>query len=510
MKSSQIKMGIVLSYTAQIIHIVMALVYTPLMLRLLGQSEYGLYQLVFTVVSYLGLLSFGFGSAYVRFYSRFKAKNDINGIAKLNGMFMTVFIIIAGIAVVAGGILVMNIETILKGKMTVGELDTARVLMGLMVVNIAVTFPSSVFDCNITAREQFIFQRIVTILQYILNPFLTLPLLLMGYKSISLVVITTILTFLKLIINGYYCIKKLKIKFVFGNFEFALLREIWVFSFYIFLNMIVDQINWSVGKFILGKFVGTIGVAVFSVGIQINQLYMQLSTSISTVFIPRINKIVSESDGRNILSELFTRVGRIQFIILAYVLVGFIILGKFFILKWAGKGYDNSYVVVLLLIIPVTIPLIQNLGIEIQRAKNMHKFRSILYVFIAVFNIFISVFLVRIYNEIGAAIGTCFSLTVGNIIIMNWYYSAKVKLDMVLFWKSIIKLIPAVIISGLFGIILEKLLIVDNIMKFIFVGILYSVSYAIAMWYIGINNYERELFTKPIRKLLNRNKLSKI
>ena len=63
MKINQLKIGVVLSYITMFIHNIISILYTPIMLRLLGKSEYGLYQLVFSVVSYLGLLSFGFGSA---------------------------------------------------------------------------------------------------------------------------------------------------------------------------------------------------------------------------------------------------------------------------------------------------------------------------------------------------------------------------------------------------------------------------------------------------------------
>ena len=261
MKTNQLKIGVMLSYVSIIAQNIISIVYTPVMLRLLGQSEYGLYQLVYSVVSYLGLLSFGFGSAYVRFYSRYKVKDDQDGIAKLNGMFMIVFTIIAMIALLTGGVLVGNVNNLFSKSLTVSEIGTARILMLLMVINLAISFPSSVFDSYITAHEQYLFQRVISLLQVVLNPFLTLPLLLMGYKSVSLVVVTTIITVSKFIINYWYCTKKLKMKFILKNMNFSLLKEIGVFSFYIFINMIVDQINWSVDKFILGIFGGPTAVA---------------------------------------------------------------------------------------------------------------------------------------------------------------------------------------------------------------------------------------------------------
>ena len=76
MKINQLKAGAALSYLSMLLGYIISILYTPLMLRLLGQSEYGLYNLVASTVSYLGLFSFGFGSAYMRYYSFYKVSND--------------------------------------------------------------------------------------------------------------------------------------------------------------------------------------------------------------------------------------------------------------------------------------------------------------------------------------------------------------------------------------------------------------------------------------------------
>ena len=441
----------------------------------------------------------------MRFYSRYKVKDDQDGIAKLNGMFMIVFTIIAMIALLTGGVLVGNVNNLFSKSLTVSEIGTARILMLLMVINLAISFPSSVFDSYITAHEQYLFQRVISLLQVVLNPFLTLPLLLMGYKSVSLVVVTTIITVSKFIINYWYCTKKLKMKFILKNMNFSLLKEIDVFSFYIFINMIVDQINWSVDKFILGIFGGTTAVAIYAVGGQINTMYMSLSSSISSVFIPRVNKILAMDENNNKeLTELFTKVGRIQFVILAMVIGGFIVIGQYFINVWAGNDYNNAYYVALLLIVPVTVPLIQSLGIEIQRAKNMHKFRSIVYFFIAIGNVFMSIPLVQLFGEIGAALGTCLTMVLGNIILMNWYYQVKVKMDMKYFWKQISMLMPCVIVTVLLSLGLSKILVVNSIIHFLIIGIFYVCVYVMCLFTFGMNTYEKNLIRGPINKILKR------
>lgn len=501
MKINQLKAGVVLSYGSMVLGYVISIAYTPIMLRLLGQSEYGLYNLASSVVSYLGLLSFGFGGAYVRFYSRYRVKDQQQEIAKLNGMFLVVFSLIGIVAILAGMVLVANTERVFGDKLLPGELQTAKTLMAIMVFNLATSFPASVFNSYITANEQYVFQKSIQIIRTVVNPLVMLPVLLLGYKSVGMVVVTTILTIAVEISNVIFCIKRLNMKFSFRQFDFSLMKEMTVFSSFIFLNMIIDQVNWNIDKFLLGRFRGTIAVATYGLAAQLNSYYMSLSTAVSSVFIPRVNRMVATEDDNAQLTRLMTRVGRIQFILLSLIGSGLIFFGRPFIRIWAGNDYAGSYPIALLLILPATIPLIQNIGIEIQKAKNMHQFRSWTYFFIAIANLFISIPLINRFGGTGGALGTAISLLIGNGIIMNWYYHNRVGLDMKYFWTQILKLTPAFVIPVILGLVLTSLLDISKIIWFLIAGVIYTTIFALSMWFIGMNDYEKGLVARPIARI---------
>ncbi len=500
MRINQRKAGVILSYLSQMVHILTGLLYTPIMLRLLGQSEYGLYQLVYSIVAYLSLLSLGFGASYMRFYSREKANNDENGIARLNGMFMLIFGTISVISILCGVVMISSIRGIFGTGLTDDEYKIARVLMALMIINLSLVFPNSVFSCIITSQERFLFQKTIILLQYLLNPFITLPLLIAGYGSIGMVAVTTFLTFLVLVLNAYYCIKGLHAKFIFKKLKFSMLEEMWVFTFFIFLNQIVDQINWSVDKFLLGRIIGTAAVSIYGVGGQINTLYLQFSTSVSSVFVPKVNKIVAETGDDQKLTELFTKVGRIQFIIMALILSGFTFFGRSFIRFWAGKEYGQAYWIALLLLYPVTVPLIQNLGIEIQRAKNKHKARSIVYLLIAIANVFISIPLIRLFGTVGAAIGTAISLFAGNIVFMNWYYHYRLKINMFYFWKQIVRFVPALVIPIIYGIVSMEYFKYTSLFKLVTGIMIYVVLYGVSFYLFGLNVEEKNIIWGSLKR----------
>lgn len=505
-KSNQLKAGVIISYASTIIGIFINIIYTPLLTSLLGQSEYGLYTVVASVVNYLSLFSLGFGSAYLRYYARYKEKNEQEKIYKLNGMFLLVFMFLALCAFIAGLFLVSNAQVVLGNKINSSELQTAKLLMFILVINIVLTFPAGVFNSIIVAHENYIFQRSVNLLSRILNPLLVLPLLLAGYKSVAVVCVTTGLTLLNLLINIGYCFFKLHTKFIFKKMEFVILKDIMYFSFFVFLNMIIDQVNWSIDKFLLIRFSGTAAVAVYGIASQFNSFYLGFSTTISSVFEPRVNQIVAKDTEKTnkMLTDLFTKVGRIQFMIMLLLLSGFIFFGKYFISIWVGNTYAQAYYVILLLIVPVTIPLIQNLGIEIQRAKNMHQFRSIIYFFVALCNVMISIPLTKEYGPIGSAFGTAISLIIGNCIIMNIYYHKKIGLDMGVFWKNILSLVPAMIPSIIIGIIVMKYIVFSSFVSYLLLIFIYTVIYCISMWKLGMNEQEKDIVRAFINKLTAR------
>jgi O-antigen/teichoic acid export membrane protein len=280
------------------------------------------------------------------------------------------------------------------------------------------------------------------------------------------------------------------------------MREMTVFSSFIFINLLIDQINWNVDKFILGRFHGTVSVAVYGLAAQLNTYYLSIATAISSVFIPRVHRLVANSDNNSELIKLFTRIGRIQFIILSLISSGLIFFGRPFINMWAGKDYDGSYPIALLLIIPVTVPLIQNIGIEIQRAKNLHQFRSWVYFFIALGNLGLTIPLAKTYGGVGAAIGTAVSLIIGNGFLMNWYNHVKVGLDMKYFWWEIIKITPSLIIPVLTGVLLNRFLVSHSIPYFFLSVLIYTIVFVISIWMLGMNQYERDLLISPIKKYM--------
>ena len=150
-----------------------------------------------------------------------------------------------------------------------------------------------------------------------------------------------------------------------------LFKIIFGYSIWIFLGVVVDKINWSVDQTLLGMLSGTVAVSVYSVASTLNTVFINLSTAISSVMLPKVSKMVASYVNAKELTKEFIKIGRIQYYIVFLMLSGFILFGKRFIIWWVGEGFVDSYSVALILLVPLFIPLIQNLGLSIIQAISL-------------------------------------------------------------------------------------------------------------------------------------------
>ena len=479
------KIGSVLSYLYILINSIMTFIYTPFLINYLGKSEYGIYSIAISIMSYLSMLDLGFGNAMIRYTSKYKALNNEEEEKKVNGFFLIFYVIIGIFTLIIGFLLYKYSYLIFGQKFTSSELSTMDIIILILTINIAISFPLSIFGSYVISSEKFVFQKILLIAKSIVYPIFLIVFLLNGAKSISVIVLLSLFNLLINMSNMIFALTKLKMKFNISKSCFKYFKEIINYSFFIFLAIIVDNIFNNTDQIILGAVCGTAVVAVYGVSTQIRIMNEQMSTAISGVFLPKIVFMVENKNSDKELSMLFNRISKLQMIIMFLILFGFLLFGKSFILLWSGKEYLDAYYIALIILIPAIVPLTQNICIHIIQAKNKHKFRSVIYLIISILNIFLTIPLSKLYGGIGAAIGSSIALLLGNIIIMNIYYYKRVHIDIITYWKNFAKI---ACVSLLYSIIFIVVLNITSIkieswLMLIFICLIYSIGYVFIISY---------------------------
>lgn len=463
-----------------------------MLLAFVGQADYGVFQTSNSFVFSLVLLSFGFSESYVRFYTHKKSQDNADGICQLNGMYLLLYLGVCAIVIALGFSFAANAEHFFSNSFTSDQVALAKTLMAVMSVNIACTLFSTVFDAYILVHEQFKYQQTRQLLTTLATPVIAYLLLYVGMGAIGVAIAQLSVSVILLALNARFAIWKLGMRFDVRRFDRSLFKAIAVFSGWIFANQICDLANQNVPNILLGALTGATVVAVFAVSVQIRTVFVSLSTAMSNVFIPKINQMVAMACSDMELTRLMTRVGRYQMLLFCWVYCGFVLLGRFFIDEWAGEGFADAYWLICVMALPLGVPLCQNTGIEIQRAKNQHKARSLALLAMAIFNVVFTSAAAPSMGYWAPAIAYFASIALGNGLFMNWYYHKRMGLDMVCFWKRVFPVIvvsAAVVVAGLLAM---RLFPVTGWFCFVAWGLTYSAVFAAVMYLFVLDERERK------------------
>lgn len=510
---SQLKIGIILNYINIGLGNLIPIFYTPIMLSILGQNEYGLYKLSSSVTSYLSLISMGIGAAVTRYLIKAREEEGQESEEKVLGLFVVIFQVIAIVAFVVGVALTFCLHFIYGDSLTPEEMTRMRILVFLMVCNTALTFSISPYVALVTSHERFLFNQSMNIMTTCVVPIVNLIVLFIGFASVGMAVSALGVNLVVQIAYLLYSRTKLKMRTRFKGMPTHLLKEILVFSFWIFVANVVAQLYNATDTVMIGAVpaFGTAAVAVYNVGGVFNNIVFSLSVGLSSILTPRTNKMVFSGATNTELTDLCIKVGRIQAYIISLVITGFIAFGQPFLYYYAGPEYGDSYWVALLMMIPNMIPLVQSVCLAIIVAQNKHRFRSLVYLGIAVANVIGTWFLMQTpLGVIGAALVTGVAVFIGQGFIMNWYYSKKTGLEIGRFWKELLKIYIAPVLMCVVTLFISRYIDFYSIPVLLISIIIYTIVFVVINWCAVMNPYEKGLVKDPIIKAVNKLKRKKV
>ncbi|MDY5044638.1 oligosaccharide flippase family protein [Phascolarctobacterium sp.] len=496
------RIGILISYLNIVLHAVIGFAYVPILLHYIGKSEYGLYQLIGSFIAYFSIMDFGLTAAVVRFYAKYKALQDQIKMENILAIAMRAYGTITAFMLAAGVGFYFYLPSIFAKSMTVAEIESAKQLFILLLFNIVVTISTMIFRAVINAHEKFLFLKGLETIQLVLQPLLVVLVLQKLPSAMAVAMVQTVLNVALIGARIYYCFHKLHIKIRYHYWDAELFDDFKKLALSVFVVTLIDQVFFKTNQVILGIVSGTVAVAVYSIASLIYMNYMALSTAISGVYLPHITKLIAQQTPVSKLSDLFIRIGRLQFFLLALVASGFVIFGKQFIKMWAGESFIDAYFITLLIIIPFTIDLIQNIGLAIMQAQNKYDFRAKVYCAMGILNLVLAIPLAIKYGGIGCSFATGLAMFLGNGLIMNWYYVKVTGLDITRFWREIGKICAVVVVITILGnSIYNMLKISESKLLFGLSILVYSSIYLIVLYVTVMNQDEKDKITSIIKRI---------
>ncbi len=499
-KIGQIKYGAILSYVLIVVNSLQGMFLAPYILSQVGEGNYGVYKTIAAFSATIMVLDLGIGTTVMRYTAKFRAEKKHDEVANFAAMGLIEATIMAAVVAIASIAIYFYLPKFYAQSFTTSEISLAQTLFMILAVNMILVIIENVLNGVITGSNHFVFANGMKLGLLVLRIVASIALLQQWKTAVVLVLITLACSVITMILQLLYIRKKLNIRIRLNHWDKGLFKESFGYTALMFIQTIAIQANGNIDNIVISVVIGPVAVAVYSFGIQLFNMYESLATSFSNLMLPHMSKRISEGASDTELQHIVTRVGRMQFAILGAALAGFACVGQDFIALWLGDGFKDVYYLSLIMMIPVTFTLIQNVCLSILRARNMMKFRTGCLLFTTFFNLILTAVGTYFFGYYAAAVGTGLSVAVGSVVIMNIYYHKRIGFKVFKFYFDVFKrialciAIPAVLV-----------LLLNNMAQTSWLWLLvrvcvFLVLYVALLWFYGFEKSEKSYLWKGINK----------
>lgn len=498
----QKKQGILISYVNILLSTLINVVLTPMLIGALTDEGYSVYKIMHSFAGPLAMLNLGVSTVVARNVAKFLATKDGDRKEKENTYALGLIISAAmcGLIVLAGYVMQLYIPTIYKDSFTPENILMAQRMFMVFTTTTAIHILTEPFRGVIMGYGRFVVYYGSQTLQYIFRFSAIFILLKLGHDALSVALVDLVLAIVILLSYIVYDFFVLHQRIKLHYFDKQNLIEFALFAVAILLQAFVNQVNNNLDIIILGASQVAEVITMYSSALMIYSVYNMLISVFSGVYLPQATKLVHQGAGGEQLTDFIIKPGRIQAVIALAVLGGFAVAGQDFITVWIGAKYINAYWVALLLMIPVTIPLVESVGIAILDAKLKRVFRSVTLMIMAVINAGLTIVFVQFWGFWGALAGTVISLLVGHGLLMNIYYRKALKINVIRMFGGIFS---RTLLAGLLSVAVclpISLFINGTVLAFLVKGVCFVIVYAACLLLFALNKEEKQYFLHFFRK----------
>lgn len=426
------KLAALISYLSLFLTCGIGIFITPVIIKGIGNSEYGLYSLVGAFMGYLSILDFGLSNSIVRYIAEYRVQQDRvreeNFLAVSLGIYFLIGILIG----VIGSIFCYRLDSILGKNLTVTELEKARTMVSILLINFAITIPGAAFTAISSGYEKFVFPRVLLLIKYILRSVLVYLVVKAGTDSVGLVILDTVVNVLFILLSAAYVFGRLRVKVRFHRVDISYLGSVLGYSFWVFLYGMLNEFQWRSGQVILGIATNTEEVAIFSVAVLLSLFYTTFGGVINGLLLPKTIRYIHEGAD---LTDKTIKVARLSLALALYLFGAFLLTGRLFVKLWLGDLYDSTWLIALLIMAAYIIPISLGLAHAVLEARKQLRFKSILLVIVTLTGLIAGYRFSFSHKGVGMIGGQVSAFMLFNIV-MCGYYHFRAGIDMSRFFRE--------------------------------------------------------------------------
>jgi O-antigen/teichoic acid export membrane protein len=483
--------------------IILFLISVPYMIHKLGIEEYGIWVLMSSLVSSLGILNLGVGNANIKYISEYYTSGDIKMVNRIIRNSFLIYIV-AGILILFIGVLaspyLVQFFHIKESHREV-TIFVFRILTIVLVTNNFMLNVASIFK----AIQRYDISNKLKIIVDTMKIMGIICVLYLGYGLKEMAGIYLIVSFLGLV-SIFVLMRKILpgIHFL-PKYEKVTMKMIFSFSFYSFVMGTSNVLRLNIGQIVISRLLGVSYVPFFSIPLQISSTLLNTTAAVASPLFPVFSSLKRAKENEKITNVFINSVKYTT-------LIGITIFTCIFIFShpilsfWINAGFANkSSTILKILTLSHMFTILNVIAYFYLMGFGRVKIISIFEISTAILILLLSLVLTPFFGLTGVAT----AYFIGNVILVSYvYFVAKdiwlndwLKESMRLFFPFTI---PAVImIIGSFVIINPK---IDNIYSLSIWVLVYFLVYCLIAIFVDLRFYkERSIFEKILVRVRRRN-----
>jgi O-antigen/teichoic acid export membrane protein len=396
--------------------------------------------LTWSVTAYFSVLDLGYSGALVKFVAEYRARRDwtaLNEILSTTFYVFTTFgavtyLVAIAIAVFLGRLFQLSPE----------QIHVGRVVLLIISLNVAAGTAFNVFGGVINGFQRYDLNNVVGALSSVVTAVVNVAVLAAGYGLIELVAATTLVRLVTYIVyraNAYRVFPGLRIRA--SSFSRGRLREVTFFSVYMLLIDCANKLNYSVDAIVIGAFLNTSAVAVWTVGQRVAEMTQRMTNQLNDVLFPTVvDNSAAARLGR--LQSIFIQGTRLSLATVIPVGGATMLMAGPLVQAWVGSEFAASVLVLRLLSVAVIVRVGSATAGTLLKGAGEHRLVAFANVGAAIVNLALSIALVKPLGLAGVALGTLIPVGIASTLVLFPAGCRRVELPL---WQALTEAVwPAV------------------------------------------------------------------
>lgn len=472
-----------------------AFIVSPIVVHNLGNERYGIWTLIGSVTSYFTVLDFGFSTAIIRFIAKYEAQGRKDLARKI---YSNSFIFFAGVSLVI--IVVSAVFGVFLAKVfnihAVSEKYVYAVFF-IVSADLAVSIFFSVFVDTLRAESDFLSINIISIILTIIKNILLVILVVHEYNLLSIATLQLIMTAIR-VSAFHHLIKKNHGHFSFqkNDIDKMTFREITSYSSYSFIISVAQKILFYTDSVVIGAFLSVTHVAFYSIPMTLISYLEKIIYAAVSVCTPMVSANEARGDSQN-NKAIYVLGTKLSLIISMPILFVLFTKGDSFIRLWMGPEYGRHAAnVIKILSVGYGFSLSQGIANSVLKGVSKHKVYALMLSAEAVFNLGLSIILIKDYGIDGVALGTAIPLVVVSFIAIPIYTCKILDLS---YWRYIfVSYGPIALFTAIMSFSYRSIpLTIDSYFTFsIYAGVIAVLFFVFSFFFVLERSHRKVLLTK--------------